>query len=90
MKDACERIKSTAASDTPFLGAKTEEFVNMTFEMAGALTSLQKQGIQSVHNSESVIMFLFGTVMLVSLPPRKAEVSKRTLSKIVTHIILLM
>ncbi|KAH7696669.1 hypothetical protein AAVH_36259, partial [Aphelenchoides avenae] len=51
MKKACERVKSTAASDTYFLGERTEEFENKTYEMANVLTNLHEEVFQSARDT---------------------------------------
>lgn len=90
MKAACARVTSTATSDTHFLGERTEEFVSTTYEMANAITTLHKQVFQSAHDTKNVVPFHFGIVVNVSMQPRKAEVSKRTLSALLSKTIVLM
>lgn len=91
MNASIERVTSTAASDTYFLGETTaEEFEDMTFAMAESITALHAEVFRSFEGATTVQPFLLEMTKFSGFQPRKVEVFKRTLGALLDQMTELM
>lgn len=73
MNASIERATSTVASDTYFLGEMSaQEFENMTFEMAEAVTALHAEVFRSLEGATTVKPFRLEILKFSSFPAKKS------------------